>query len=173
MEELSEIWKDVIDYEDHYQISSKGRIRSKDRCVIYKNGKTYFYKSKILKLLIDEYGYLRVNLNKNNKMQTKNIHRLVATHFIPNPDNLSQINHIDGVKENNTISNLEWCDAYHNLNHSYENNLKQIKLTKKDVQRIKEIYESGYYTQREIGEIYNVKKEHINGIINNKKRVHV
>lgn len=168
-----EVWKDVLGYENYYQISSHGRIRSVQRSIIYKNGKHYNYESKFLKLLIDKYGYYRVNLNKDNKMSTQNIHRLVAIHFIPNPENFLQINHINGIKSDNKVENLEWCDTYHNLNHSYINKLKRIKLTKKDVYDIKELYKSGKYTQLQIGVMYNICKEHVNGIINNRKRVYV
>ncbi|RPJ24176.1 MAG: hypothetical protein EHM25_14680, partial [Nitrosopumilales archaeon] len=168
-----EIWKDIEDYEDYYEISSLGRFRSKTRTIINKNGKKFLYHSRIIEPRLDKYGYLRVQLNKNNKAIYRTVHRLVAIHFIPNPNNYPQVNHIDGIKINNAVSNLEWCTVYDNLNHSYSSGLKQIKLSKQDVSNIREMYKLGDCTQKEIGVIFNVSKEHVNGIINNKKRINI
>lgn len=173
MESLNEDWKDVENYEGYYQISSLGRVRSVTRLIIYKTGKRFTYKSRILKQRTDKDGYLRITLNKECKLSTMSMHRLVAIHFIPNPDNLLQVNHLDGDKTNNSISNLEWCNVYDNLKHSYREGLKKTKLNEQDVKDIKELYKLGKHTQKQIGELYGVNKEHINGIINNKKRTKV
>lgn len=168
-----ELWKDIKGFEDNYEVSSSGKIRRKDRLTTYKNGKIVNYKSKILKLIIGEDGYYKVNLYKNDKMSTFRVNRLVAQAFISNPLNLPQVNHEDGNKLNNNDWNLKWCDEYYNLNHSYETGLKKIKLTKENVNEIKTLYKEGNLTQKEIGIIYNVNKEHINNIINNRKRVNL
>lgn len=170
---MMENWANIQGYEDNYEISSSGKIRRRERVATYKNGKVVKYKVKLLKLILDEDGYFKINLYKDDKMSTYRVNRLVAIHFIPNPLNLPQVNHLDGNKQNNNDWNLEWCDVYHNLDHSYKNNLKKTKLTKENVIEIKNMYKTGNFTQKEIGCIFNVNKEHINGIINNRKRIKV
>jgi hypothetical protein len=168
-----ENWKDIQDYEDLYEVSSTGKIRRKERTLVYKNGKIFHYKLKELTLLTGKDGYLKINLHKNSKLRTFRVNRLVAIHFIPNPSNLSQVNHEDGNKLNNNDWNLKWCDTYQNLSHSYETGLKKIKLTKGQVVEIKDMYKNTKLTQKQIGIKYGVQKEHINGIINNRKRINV
>ena len=102
-----EIWADVVGYEEHYQISTFGRVKS-----------FYRGKPKILTPFVDKAGYLGISLGRNRKFK---IHRLVAQAFIPNPEDKPQINHRDGNKMNNHVSNLEW-------NTSTENNRHAVKL---------------------------------------------
>lgn len=75
----------------------------------------------------DNVGYLQVKLKKNGKNYYKRVHRLVAEHFIPNPNGLPQVNHIDGDKTNNNINNLEWTNNKTNTQHGYDNNLYHSK----------------------------------------------
>ena len=75
----------------------------------------------------DNVGYLQVKLSKKGKWYYKWVHRLVAEAFIPNPNNLKQVNHIDGDKTNNEVSNLEWIDNKNNTQHGYDNNLYHSK----------------------------------------------
>lgn len=167
-----EIWGPIIDYEDYYEISNLGRIKSLDRTVVYTNrNRTQHYKSKLLTPSKNQDGYFKVSLNKDGKLDVKIIHRLVALAFIPNPENKPQINHIDGNKLNNCVDNLEWNTNIENLNHSYLNNLNpNIKLSKDDVILIRNLHSLKIHTQAEIGKMFNVNKEHINSIVNNKKR---
>lgn len=120
----SEIWKDIKGYEGLYQVSNFGRIRSLDR---WRNSGTggYFQTGKILKTKEDVNGYLRVSLLKNGKYQKMNVHRLIAIAFIPNENNFPIINHKDGNKLNNNISNLEWCTYSYNSKHAYDNELRE------------------------------------------------
>lgn len=112
-----EIWKDIKDYEGLYQISSLGRVRSLNR---YRKGNkstpTIVY-GKLLKPRHIRGGYLGVSLSRDDKAKNCSIHRLVAQAFIPNPDNLPQVNHKDEDKTNNCVDNLEWCDAKYNSNY--------------------------------------------------------
>lgn len=105
-----EIWKDIPDYEGLYQVSNLGRVKSFKR-----NGNS---KDRILKPSKNRCGYLQVILYKNRKTETFTVHRLVALAFISNPLNLPCINHKDENKENNNISNLEWCTQQYNATYN-------------------------------------------------------
>ena len=129
-----EIWKDYKDYEGLYQASNLGRLRSLDRWVKSKSGSVRLCKGKILKLCTDKYGYLKVSLYKNNKVKTYYVHRLVAEAFIPNPENLPEVNHKDENKLNNNAENLEWCDREYNCNFGTRNEKVAKKCSKPVVQ---------------------------------------
>ena len=117
-----EIWKDIEGYEGRYQISNRGNVKSLN---YNHNGK-----EKILKPIINnKHGYAYVGLHLEGKTKNYYIHRLVAIAFIPNPDNLPEVNHRDENKENNTVENLEWCDRAYNCNYGTHN--KRISDTKK------------------------------------------
>lgn len=109
-----EEWKDIKGYEGLYQVSNMGRVRSVDRYINYKNVGVSLRKGRILKPKTDKYDYLIVNLSYNGKIKTHKVHRLVAEAFIPNPDNLSQVNHKSEVKTENFVENLEWCSVAYN-----------------------------------------------------------
>lgn len=115
--EECEVWKDIEGYENLYQVSNFGRIHSLDRFVPRKTGTVQKVHGRILKLIEDKDGYLQVSLWKENKMKKAKVHRLVGEAFIPNPNNLSEINHINEMKNDNTVSNLEWCTRKENINH--------------------------------------------------------
>ena len=110
---MIEEWRIVEGYEGLYEVSSYGRVRSVDR---YDN-RNCFRKGKVLSPAKDKNGYLKVILNCNGKCKTINIHRLVAQTFIQNPNNLTEVNHKDEDKTNNSVDNLEWCDRKYNLNY--------------------------------------------------------
>ena len=104
----NEIWADIPEFEGVYQISNYGRLKS------YKQGK-----EKVLSLSPNKHGYIEKQLYKHSKYTNKKIHRLVAEAFIPNPNNLPEVNHKDGNKQNNTVENLEWCTTKENNWHRY------------------------------------------------------
>lgn len=109
-----EQWKDVLGYEGIYQISNFGNVK---RLSIVLHNR--FYKEKLLTICHNSgTGYDFVCLRKNDKDKNFSVHRLVAQTFIPNPNNLSDVNHIDGNKQNNSIENLEWCSRSDNLKHA-------------------------------------------------------
>lgn len=99
-----EIWKPVVGYEGLYEVSSYGRVRSLRR-------------GRILTGTINRDGYVRCHIKVNGVLKSHFVHRLVAEAFIPNPDNLSCVNHKDEVKINNSVENLEWCDRKYNNNY--------------------------------------------------------
>lgn len=128
-----EIWKDIKGYEELYQVSNLGNVRSLDRYVKQLNNNTIIeriYKGKILKNNIASNGYSRVVL-QNRKPKTFLVHRLVAEAFIPNPNNYLYINHKDEDKTNNHASNLEWCTQSYNINYGKRNELVRLKLKSK------------------------------------------
>lgn len=110
-------FRDVKGFENDYEVSNYGHVRSKERILICKNGSKKFIPSKILSQADNGKGYKFINLWKNNKQHRYYIHRLVAETFIPNNDNLLEINHIDRNTSNNKVSNLEWCSRLTNERH--------------------------------------------------------
>ena len=106
-----EIWKDIVGYEDLYQISNMGRVKSLER--IARNN--HKIKEKILTPNLNKGGYLRVHLRKDNYSYTPLIHRLVAQAFLPNPNNKPQIDHINTNKTDNRVCNLRWTTASENM----------------------------------------------------------
>jgi len=115
----NEIWKDVIGYEGMYQVSNIGRVKSISRYITHSNGVVQKFTGRILKQCIDRSGYPYVGLSISQDCTLKKVHRLVATAFIPNPLNLPQINHITGIKKDNSVNNLEWCTGMDNVKHSW------------------------------------------------------
>lgn len=113
--QTEEIWKDIPGCNGRYQASNLGRIRSTDKIVVQRNGVTKTVKGKVLKQFPIESGYLYVTIAKEvGKFCPKRVHRLIAQTFIPNPNNLPQINHINEDKADNRVENLEWCSAEYN-----------------------------------------------------------
>jgi len=107
---MEELYKDIIGYEGLYQISNKGNVKSLN----YNKTK----KEKILKPLYKE-GYYRISLHNNITIKWYSIHKLVAIAFIPNPENKPEINHINGIRNDNIVTNLEWCTRSENTLHSF------------------------------------------------------
>ena len=108
-----EIWRPILGYEGVYEVSSYGRVRSLDRY----DGRNHFIKGRIMKRSYCSNGYLSIDLCLNGKIKKCLVHRLVALTFIPNPDNLPMVNHLDEDKTNNRVDNLEWCTAKYNINY--------------------------------------------------------
>ena len=117
-----EEWKDIKEFTGYYQVSNCGRVRSVDRYVPDNHNSKRIAKGMILKPYKTTKGYLKVTLYKDSKKVYKKcrVHRLVAEAFLDNTDNLPQVNHIDGNKENNNVKNLEWCTQEYNLKHAQE-----------------------------------------------------
>lgn len=123
----NEIWKDIIGYEGKYQVSNIGNVKSLD----YIDNRGQLKKGKLLKRRITEKGYNSAVLYNNGKQKCYKVHRLVATAFIENSSYKPFVNHIDGNKLNNNVSNLEWCTHQENIIHSFANNLNKYNPNKK------------------------------------------
>ena len=114
---MGEEWRAIKGYEGIYEVSSDGRVRSVDR-VIFQGDKPRNIKGITMTGWNNGNGYLVVTLMKKGKRKNHYVHRLVAEHFIKNPNNLPEVNHIDYNKSNNTLSNLEWVTSRENKLHS-------------------------------------------------------
>lgn len=105
---LAEIWKPVEGYEGFYEVSDRGNIKS-----LHRNP------SSNRALIKNKSGYIQVNLSGKGKIVMKYVHRLVATAFLENINRLPTVNHIDGIRDNNNLSNLEWCSQSQNIRHAF------------------------------------------------------
>lgn len=116
---MSEIWRPVKGYEDIYEVSNRGSVKSLARIKTSYNNRSFITKEKILKAFPDKKGYLMVKLYKDNAKSTKKVHRLVAEAFLEEIPGKNQVNHLDGNKKNNNVCNLEWVDNSENQIHSF------------------------------------------------------
>lgn len=118
---MTEEWKPIEGFEGIYEVSNLGRVKSLKRIT----DEIHHIPCKILKPTTNKDGYVRVGMRKNKKQFSKTVHRLVAEAFIPNPNNLPEVNHLDGNKQNNRAENLSWCTAKQNQKHSLEMGLRR------------------------------------------------
>lgn len=126
---LNEIWKPIKNY-PNYEISNLGRVKSKERMVNTIGGAKRKIREKIIKPTFDSRGYYVVSLyNENGKSKPKTIHRLVCEVFLENKDNYPVINHINGIKTDNRLENLEFCTQSHNVKEAYRLGLEKPQLT--------------------------------------------
>ena len=164
------MWKPLVGYEQYYQISSEGEIKSVARLV--KNGpnSTMIKPEKILKQQKNKNGYLQVTLCVDNIKKVEYVHRLVALTFLPNPNNLPTINHKDGVKTNNCVTNLEFATYCENNQHAYDTGLHGknekhylARLSKENVADIRRSGKCGTYAA--IAEKYGVSKATVRDVL--------
>lgn len=173
-----EVWKLIIGYEQLYEVSSLGRIKSLSKQRKLPTGELYVTKEKIINFHVDiKRGYCQLELSNGIKGVNRKIHRLVALSFIENPNNYPQVNHIDGNKNNNCVENLEWCNNSMNQIHAYKLGLRNSKqgedhhnskLTNKERQEIIEDYNNGIGSTK-LSWKYKVNKVTIHRIINKSK----
>jgi len=135
---LNEVWKDISNYEGCYQVSNYGRIKSVKRIVKSPRG-VRTVNERILKLSIDKYGYKTLVLHKEGHKNDKHftVHRIVALHFVNNPNNYPCVNHKDENKINNFYENLEWCTV--DYNNKYNQRQEKINIKLRNMERGKKI----------------------------------
>lgn len=186
---MGEVWKPIKNYEGLYEISNIGRVRSLDRKITDKNGKIKYFKGKVLKARKNKNGYFIISLCKDGKYETLQISRLVASAFIPNPNNKPCVDHIDTNRENNEVSNLRWVTYKENNNNDLtrkhmsegkkgqfkgnENPMKNPNVAKKisgenhykatfteeEVKNIREMYKNGLSVSEIIYKIYGINRK--------------
>lgn len=121
------VWEKIENY-DNYVVSNTGLVKSFDREFVDKLGRKRLVKGHILKQQKDRDGYLYVYLHGDKTSKFMKVHRLVAMAFLPNPDNLPEVNHKDENKQNNCVDNLEWCKHYYNMMYGTCRKRQSIKI---------------------------------------------
>ena len=173
----NETWENIQNYDGMYQVSNLGRIKSLDRITFNNN----MLIGRLMKNRKDKDGYLLITLSKNGKVKTFKIHRLVAEAFMSNLDNLPQINHKNGIKSDNYVENLEWCDNSYNQRHALETGLRIMPrgeshyisyLKEIDIINIRQLKKEGI-SDNELALKYNVSSGHIWSIANRKCWKHI
>jgi hypothetical protein len=124
---MKEIWKDIEGYEGHYQVSNLGRVKSLERVVKRRHNTTRTITEKILKQRSKPSGYEYYQLSGRGILKNMYTHRLVALSFIPNPKEKTQVNHINGIKTDNRVNNLEWSTPKENAGHAMRTGLTNNK----------------------------------------------
>lgn len=155
------------------------QIQNFPNYLIDDSGNVWSKKSNKMLAPIISKGYVKANLYTNRKCKIMAVHRLVALTFIPNPNNLPEINHKDGDKSNNHVSNLEWCDSKHNKKHAAlmglnvpkkGENHHSSKLTDNQIEEIRNLYVPRVMTTRMLAKKYGISQQQVSGIVLGKRR---
>lgn len=173
---MIEKWAKIKGFEK-YEVSNIGRVKSVSRIIKLKNNTTRFVETQILNIKPNRQGYIRAYLTDENKKEKSFfVHRLVAEYFIPNPENKKFVNHKNGIKNDNNVSNLEWCTCKENIVHAFRTGLKSAvrgsksnfsKLTEEEILEIRELYPI-IKSYKKIADMYKTSLSNIAHII--KKR---
>lgn len=169
---MEEIWKDITGYEGLYQVSNLGRVKS-----LVRKGRK---KEKLLSLCSNTHGYIMVILSKNNIKSTHIAHILVANAFIPNPNNLPFVMHINDIRNDNNVNNLKWGTRQDNMDDMVNKN-RQSKgenhgnsvLSEYEVIQIKTLRQNNGWGSKKIAKYLSLPKEAVSGVIYNNRWKHI
>lgn len=165
---MKEIWKPIKHYESFYHVSNLGRVKSIERVIIRSDNKPHPIKERILTPW-DTCGYCSVRLSDGKSRKVKLVHQIVAEAFLDNPNNYTEVNHIDGNKKNNSVSNLEWTSHSDNCKHAAKTGLRSdTKMNIELANAIREEYATTKTTHRKLGEKYGVSHSLIGFILRGK-----
>lgn len=169
--EEEEIWK-VYPKIPFIEASNLGKIRTKDRYVTCKNGVRRLVKGRVLKQYLLSCGYLYVMFKMNGKTISLSVHRVVAITFLPNPNNLPEVNHKDNNRTNNSVSNLEWCSRKYNEDYKKNFGTSQAEVFGRPVFAVN--LETGkvlrFETQSEAARQLSIDVRDINNVIKGKQK---
>jgi hypothetical protein len=165
-----EIWKSIKGFEGLYEVSNQGRVKVLQRTARGRLNNIQTFKERILSPINQSNGYLKVNLVKDGIQKTCLIHRIVASAFIEG-DNSLTVNHINGIKTDNRVENLEWLSLSENHKHAFRIGLKCMKgeksngnkLLEHQVIEIKKLLNQGI-THQKIADLYNVRRQTVTDI---------
>lgn len=165
-----EEWLPAVGFDGLYEVSNLGRIRGLDKRVRCGWGKTRVMRGKVLHLTTNTCGYLRVALGSHRKFKTIVVHRIVAKAFINNPLSKGYVNHKDGCKTNNNVSNLEWATKHEDCQHAQDTGLnkarfKSRKITLSQAHNILKIRKQTGYGGNRIAKITSIPKSIVDGIL--------
>jgi len=170
--ELENKWYDIIGLEGEYQINISGEIKSLEKIRPAKQGSLCTKKERILQNCYSHWGYKYNVVIKDGKRKCVFAHKALAEIFIPNPERKTQVNHIDGNKLNNKLSNLEWCTPKENSTHSalvlgnsFGEKNGNSKLNKENVEEIRKTYKPFVLTRKMLGDKFGVTKNMIDKIL--------
>lgn len=179
---MIEEWRDVVGYEGLYKVSNLGRIYQFERTMVNNFGECV-RKAKVKNLNPDKRGYVKVTLtNKEGVTISTTVHRVVCQAFLPNPTNLPMVNHKNGIKHDNRLENLEWCDDSHNSRHAIETGLTRIrkgeeiyfaKYSNYQVWLIKKMYHDDGLSITEITNMLGCNRRTIADMIKNRTWKHI
>lgn len=178
---MQEVWKPVQGYEGIYEVSNLGRVRSLDRFTRNRWGTLRPVAGAMKVPQVKREGYCYLNLYSERKARPMYVHRLVALAFLPNPDDLPQVNHKDGDKANNAVTNLEWCSKSDNCQHAIDEGLYEqargessgsAKVTESDVIEMRRLWASGML-QKDIAARFGIGRKAVTKIVNRQRWKHV
>lgn len=177
----NEIWLPCVGYEGIYEVSNLGRVKRVNKVKRSINGGIVTFKERLCTEHIDQKGYsFCILTDMAVKVSSKRIHKLVTNAFMPNPNKTLEVNHIDGNKQNNKLSNFEWVTHQENMTHAKENNLlvrgedgHHNKLKETEVLEIRQKYVKDVYTMDTLAKEYNVSRSGIQSIIERRTWTHI
>lgn len=163
-----EIWKGIVGYENLYEVSNLGNVKSLVRSKSIKE-------NKVMKPTAHCTGYQIIGLCLNKKQTLFRLHRIVALHFCEKKDGCDIVNHKNGIKNDNRASNLEWTTVSGNTSHSFRMGFQEVRrgeksnfsvLSESDVLKIREKFKQGGYTKKQLGTLFNVSQTCIHHVVN-------